>query len=130
MSEIFTISGIGIISVALIMILKQYKPEFAFAVVISSGILIILLSVSFLSEIFEYIKELISISGIESEKFEILFRCMGICIVTKIASEACKDCGVESVSSKIDFAGKTVMLFVSLPLFSEIIEIIKRLIFI
>ncbi len=130
MNEIFTISGIGIVSVALIMILKQYKPEFAFAVVISSGILIILLSISFLSEIFEYIKELIAVSGIESEKFEILFRCTGICIVTKIASDACKDCGVESISSKIDFAGKAVMLFVSLPLFSEIIGIIKNLIFI
>ena len=63
------------------------------------------------------------------EKYKILFRCFGICVITKIASETSKECGQESISSKIEFAGKTIMLFSALPLFSEIIETVENLIF-
>ena len=128
MNDILVIFGIGIISSAVYVVLKQYRPEFAFASGLCAGIVILMLSFSFFSEIFEHLKILVSVSGTESEKYEILFRCFGICIITKIASETCKDCGQESVSSKIDFAGKTVILFSALPLFSEIIKIIEDLI--
>jgi stage III sporulation protein AD len=123
------ISGIGIVSAAFYIILKQYRPEFAFACGLCAGIIILVLSLSFFGEIIEHIKKLVLISGTDSEKYKILFRCFGICIITKIASETCKDCGQESVSSKIDFAGKTVILFSALPLVSEIIEIIENIIF-
>ena len=129
MNDIFTISGIGIISAAIVIILRQYRPEFAFAAALLAGILIILTSLSYFTEIFVFIKRLVSVSGIDSEKFEILLKCFGICVVTKIASETCKDCGLESISSKIDFSGKTIILISSLPLFSEILEVIEKLVF-
>lgn len=129
MNEILVISGIGIISASVYVILKQYRPEFAFASSLCAGIIILMLSFSFFSEIFEHIKIFVSVSGTDSEKYKILFRCFGICLITKIASETCKDCGQESVSSKIDFAGKAVILFSALPLFSEIFEIIENIIY-
>ena len=129
MNDIFTISGIGIISAAIVIILRQYRPEFSFAAALLAGILIILTSLSYFTEIFVFIKRLVSVSGIDSEKFEILLKCFGICVVTKIASETCKDCGLESISSKIDFSGKTIILISSLPLFSEILEVIEKLVF-
>ena len=129
MNDIFTISGIGIISAAIVIILRQYRPEFSFAAALLAGILIILISLSYFTEIFVFIKRLVSVSGIDSEKFEILLKCFGICVVTKIASETCKDCGLESISSKIDFSGKTIILISSLPLFSEILEVIEKLVF-
>lgn len=128
MNEIFTIAGIGIVSTSLVLILKQYKPEFAFAAALAAGIFIFGYTVFTSSEIFEHAKKLIDSSGIDLEKYAILFRCFGISLVTKIASETCKDCGQGSISSKIDFAGKTAILLTAVPLYSEIIEIIKNLI--
>ena len=128
MNEIFTIAGIGIIAAAFIIILKQYRPEFAFGAALACGIVILIYVVSAFSEIFKEIKDLAEISGIGSEKFKILFRCLGICFITKTASEICSDCGQNSVASKIDFAGKTTVLISAIPLYSEIAEIIKNLI--
>jgi stage III sporulation protein AD len=127
MKDIFIIAGTGIISTAIIILLKQYRPEFAFGVALSAGIIILFTVTGFIFDIFEYISELISISGIDNGKYEILFRCFGICLITKIASVTCKDCGQTSISSKIELAGKSVILITSFPLFSEIIEIIKNL---
>ena len=127
MNNIFEIAGIGIVSSAVILILKQYRPEFAFSASLICGIILLLYSVISFSEINETLKEIILISGIENEKYEILFRCLGISIVSKIASEACSECGQGSISSKIDLAGKTIILFTAMPLFTEIIEIIRNL---
>lgn len=128
MNEIFTIAGIGIIASGLIILLKQYKPEYAFGAALAAGILLLLNVIIIFSNIFEEINSLVSVSGIKNENFKILLRCLGICMVTKIASETCKDCGQGSISSKIDLAGKVVILASSIPLFSEIIGIIKTLI--
>ena len=72
MSEILVISGIGIISASVYVILKQYRPEFAFASSFCAGIIILMLSFSFFSEIFEHIKIFVSVSGTDSEKYKIL----------------------------------------------------------
>lgn len=128
MNEIFTVAGIGIVAAGFVIILKQYRPEFAFGAVLAAGVLLLLYTVTFLGGIFEHIEELVSVSGIENENYKILLRCLGICMVTKIASETCKDCGQSSISSKIDLAGKTVIFVIAMPLFSEIIGIIKTLI--
>lgn len=127
MNEIFSIAGIGIISAALVIILKQHKPEFAFGVILISGIIITVYTVLLLTDFLGYWKEIISVSGIANEKINILLRCAGICTVSKIASETCRDCGEATIASRIEFAGKAVILICSLPLFGEITEIIREL---
>lgn len=128
MSEIFTLAGIAIVAAGFVILLKQYKPEYAFGAALAAGILLLLYTITIFGGVVDRIESLVSSSGIESENFNILLRCLGICMVTKIASETCKDCGQGSISSKIDLAGKAVILVSAMPLFSEIIEIIKILI--
>lgn len=127
MNSIFTIAGIGIVSTAFVIILKQYRPEFAFSAALASGIILLFFSVSCFTEIIKTINDFIDISNAGKEKYEILIKCLGICMVTKIASETCKDCGENSIASKIDLAGKAVVLTFSMPLFQEVIFIIKDL---
>ncbi|MBQ5329408.1 MAG: stage III sporulation AC/AD family protein [Oscillospiraceae bacterium] len=127
MNSIFTIAGIGIVSTAFVIILKQYRPEFAFGAALAAGIILLFFSVSCFTEIIKTINDFIDISNAGKEKYEILIKCLGICMVTKIASETCKDCGENSIASKIDLAGKAVVLTFSMPLFQEVIFIIKDL---
>ena len=127
MNSIFTIAGIGIVSTAFVIILKQYRPEFAFSAALAAGIILLFFSVSCFTEIIKTINDFIDISNSGKEKYEILIKCLGICMVTKIASETCKDCGENSIASKIDLAGKAVVLTFSMPLFQEVIFIIKDL---
>ena len=127
MNSIFTIAGIGIVSTAFVIILKQYRPEFAFGAALAAGIILLFFSVSCFTEIIKTINDFIDISNAGKEKYEILIKCLGICMVTKIASETCKDCGENSIVSKIDLAGKAVVLTFSMPLFQEVIFIIKDL---
>ena len=128
MSDIFTFAGIAVVAAGLIVLLKQYKPEYAFGAALAAGILLLFQSVILLKDIFDYLKEIVEYSGIEKEYFGILIRCLGICIVTKIASDLCKDCGQGAIESKIDFTGKTFLFISAMPFFEELIKIINVLI--
>ncbi len=125
MNDIFMIAGIAIISSGLAVLLKQYKPEYAFGVILLAGIFILFYLVGFLKEILSTVKDFVSLSGINGKNFEILLKCAGVCIIAKTASEICNDCGQTAVSSKIELAGKAIILICALPLFSETVEIIK-----
>ncbi len=128
MNEIFTLAGIAIVAAGLVVLLKQYKPEYAFGAALAAGILLLLSSITIFGGIIEEIGSFIRTSGIENENFSILLRCLGVCMITKIASETCKDCGQSSISSKVDLAGKAIILVTAMPLFTQIFGIIKTLI--
>ena len=128
MNEVFTIAGVAVVSAALVLILKQYKPEYAFGGALASAIILLIYSITFLNDIFDYLNKLVGFSGINRENFAILIRCFGICMVTKIASDLCKDCGQSSIASKVDFAGKSIVFITAMPLFENLVEIIEVLI--
>lgn len=128
MNDIFTVAGIAVVSVGIIIILKQYRPEFAFGAALAFGIIIMLSIIDSFDSIIKKVSELADITNIDSNHFGILLRCLGICLVSKTASEICQDCGQSSVASKVDFAGKIFIILSSFPLFTSIIEIIKSLI--
>ncbi len=128
MNEVFTIAGFAVVAAGLAVLLKEYKPEYAFGVSLAAGIILLFSSVILLKDIFDYLNKIIGYSGINNENFGILLRCLGICIVTKIAADLCKDCGQASIASKVDFAGKTFLFIFAMPLFEELIEIIDILV--
>lgn len=128
MNGIFIIAGIAIISSGLIILLKQYKSEYAFAATVVSGIVILSYLIISSADIFEKIEKFFYYGNLNSGDFTILIRCLGICILTKTASEMCRDFGQGSIASKVDFAGKIFILIAAAPLFEKILEIIEMLI--
>jgi len=127
MSEIITIAGVAIIASGTAILLKQYKPEYAFGISLAAGASILIFTVLKLSEVTETLESFVSVSGINNEYYKIMLRCLGVCMITKITSETCKDCGQGAISSKVDMAGKIIILVIAMPLFSEIISIVRAL---
>ena len=55
-------------------------------------------------------------------------KAVGICFFTQLASDVCRDAGEGSAASKIEFAGRCAVLVISLPLFTEVLELASALI--
>lgn len=127
MNEVIALSGIAVIAAGAAVLLKQYKPEYAFGVSLAAGVIILLFAVSKLGGIIGDIEEFISLSGVGEEHYKIMMQCLGVCMITKITSETCKDCGQAAISTKVDMAGRVLILVIAMPLFSEIISIVKVL---
>ena len=126
--EISTIVAIGIIGTLVCMVINQYKPEYTILVGIGTGVIILLLIMPHFSSVLKYVGELVEIGYIDANYGRIVVKALGVCILAQLASDTCKDCGQNSIASKIELGGKVSVLALSLPLFVSLLETVQKLI--
>ena len=124
--EIIKIIGIGITALIIIIILKQYKPEFAVYISIFAGIAILLLSLSQISGVINLLKDISSRASISSEFLGIILKITGIAILTEFAVSICQDSGESAIANKIDVGGKIIIITMSIPIISSLLETILK----
>ena len=83
--DIVKIIGIGVTALIIIIILKQYKPEFAVYTSIIAGIAMLLLSISRISNVISLLKDISSRASISSGFLGIILKITGIAILTEFA---------------------------------------------
>ena len=128
MDIIIKIIGVGFISLFSIIILKQYKPEFALYISFLSGVIILFLVMDKLNGIIDLLDTISNKSGVSKEFLKILLKMTGIAILTEIAISSCKDSGENSIASKIEIGSKVIIVSMSIPIISSLLEIISKLI--
>lgn len=124
--DIIKIIGIAFIAVIIIVILKQYRPEFAIYASIIAGVLILGLASNTLSGIIDMIKSISSKTNINSEFLVILIKITGIAILTEFAVSICKDAGESAIASKVDVGGKIIIISMSIPIINALIDTVVK----
>ena len=122
--DMLKITGLAVVAVSLSVLLRQKNPEYSLMLSLASGILIISMLISSASPLFERIGGLLEASGAQAEYVQSL----GLCFVTQIACDGCRDLGETAIASKVETAGKISVLLVSLPLFEQVLSIVNSLI--
>ena len=120
--------GIGLVGMVIAVLLRQYKPEYAVFVSLAVGVLIIGMLCSQLLPVFNEMKEMLSQANLSLEYIGILIKSLGVCYLTQLASDACRDAGETAISSNLQLAGKITVLSLGLPLFGKLLDIVKQLI--
>ena len=124
--DIVKIIGIGLISVIIIIILKQYKPEFTVYVSICAGIIILSLIMTRLGAVIELLTELSNKVSDTNGFLTILIKITGIAFLTEFAVSICKDSGESAIASKVDLGGKVIIISMSVPIISALLETIVK----
>ena len=125
--DIIKIIGIAFIAVIIIVILKQYRPEFAIYASIIAGVLILTLASGTLSGIIDMINSISSKTNINSDFLVILIKITGIAILTEFAVSICKDSGESAIASKVDIGGKVIIISMSIPIINALIDTVVKI---
>ena len=128
MDSIIKIIGIGFIAVITIIIIKQYRPEFSIYISIIAGALILYISIDKLSNIISLLQTISSKAGINSTFLEILLKITGIAFLSEFAISICKDSGEAAIASKIELSSKVIIISMSIPIISNLMELILNII--
>lgn len=126
--NITAIVGAGLTAAAAAALLRRFGGEFGLFVSLAASIMIILAVVSSISPLIELVDELSDETGTGSEYIMILMKALAVCIVTRLASECCRDSGEGAIAAKVEFAGKAAVLLIAVPLFRTILDIVRSLI--
>lgn len=126
--EITKIIGVGLIALIIIVILKQYKPEFSIYVSLIAGAIIVFLVFDKIIGIISMLTTLSNKTGINATYLSILLKITGIAILTEFGVSICKDAGEVAIANKIEFGGKIVIISISIPIISALLEVIMKII--
>lgn len=122
--EIVKIIGVGLVALILIIILKQYKPEFTIYASIIAGAIILLMVMDKLYSIINLLSNISQKVGIGNEFLKIILKITGIAILTEFAVSICKDSGESAIASKIDLGGKIIIISISIPIITALLELV------
>lgn len=126
--EIAGVIGIGLVGMVIAVLLRQYKPEYATFISLGVGIAIIAMLCVQLLPIFDQVRDMLDSVNLSLDYIGILLKSLGVCYLTQLASDACRDAGETAIGSKVELAGKIAVLSLGLPLFGRLLEIVKKLI--
>ena len=120
--EVVKIIGIGFIALISIIILKQYKPEFAVYISILAGILILTLSLSKITGIINLLTDISNRANLNTQFLKIILKITGIAILTEFAVSICKDCNENAIANKINIGSQVLIITISLPIMTSLLE--------
>lgn len=116
-----SVIGFCFCAAALSVLLRQYRPEHSLLLSIGCGVGILIWLLEELAPLAEQIRRLSSMA-FSGEASEILLRSLGICLITQIACDTCRDAGEGAIASRLETAGKAAMLLLAAPMFTQLLE--------
>lgn len=126
--DILSVCGAAIVGGVIVLLLKKWHPEASLMAGIAVGVMIFAFAMLRLEPVFSAVSQLAKKTGLPTEYGVILIKSLGICYLTQLASDTCKDAGAETIAGKAELAGKAAVLLIAFPLFSQIIQTATELI--
>ncbi|MFC4599201.1 stage III sporulation protein AD [Cohnella hongkongensis] len=125
--DILQIVGIGFLATVLILVIREQKPMFAYLLAAFVGVGIFLAFVGKIDDVISVLEELADRSGIPSVYLKTMLKIIGIAYVAEFGAQIVRDAGLESIATKIEFAGKMLILVMAVPIISVIVETVLNL---
>lgn len=125
--NLFAIIGLALVSTAICILIRQYKPEYAMLVSLACGLVLFSVIIVSLVPAFESMGRLMQKAHINNEYTKAIIKTLGVCYVTQLASDSCNDAGQTAIASKVELCGKVFIVIISLPLFENLVDIAFKL---
>ena len=116
----------AVLGVSVAVIVKQWKADFLPLLRMGLTILFGVVILTAASPLLQYVQELSALPAV-SEYAEILFKAMGIAILSDICASICRECGEGGIGTGVEMVGKVELLLLSLPLIGRILSVARTL---
>ncbi|WP_082153489.1 stage III sporulation protein AD [Bacillus sp. LL01] len=126
--EILQIVGLGLIATFLALVVKEQKPTFAFMLVVFVGCAIFLFLVEQVFDVIRMLERIAINANVNLIYVETILKIVGIAYIAEFGAQITKDAGQGAIASKIELAGKVLILAMAIPILTVIIETIINLI--
>lgn len=126
--DISKIIALGLVGTVFSVLLKKENPQIAMLVAAATGILIFLLLCSPLGELIALLRETAEQAGVGEGYFDIVLKVIGIAYLTQFGAQLCADAGENAIASKIELAGKVLMMTAAAPVLTGLLETVMGLV--
>ena len=127
MSGVVKIAAAAVAAAMCAVVVRKQSPEIALALGVGACALIVLSCSGSLESVVELTDKLAQAGGLSAQVVEPVMKTAGIAIVTRLASDFCKDAKEGGLASAVELGGTALALAAVLPLMTAVLDVLTQL---
>jgi stage III sporulation protein AD len=127
MDGFYRASGGVLIALILCLTVGNQNRSFSVLLAMLACVLVLLQGLRYLEPVSAFLRELEVLGNLPGEMVKILLKTALIGILTEICSLLCADSGNASLGQALRIMGAAVILWLSLPIFRGLLELVQRI---
>ena len=120
------IAGLTVTALMIAKLLQRYAAEQAMLLTLLLGTGITAAAVTALAPVLQTIDSLMQSSGLDPAQTASVSKAIGICCVTQLAADVCRDAGESALASAVILTGKAALLLLILPLIEPLMQLVRE----
>lgn len=124
---VFKLVGIALLAVSAAVVLRAYRPELALQLSIVACLFILAYALSDIGAIRQAVDGVAARFGLGADQLKLVFKVIGIAYVVQFAAEACRDAGESAIASKVELAGRVLIVAAALPALMAVLSLLSGL---
>lgn len=125
--DIVRIAGLALISVLLISVLRQQRPEFAVLAVLVAGTVIITMLLRQLATVVQVFQDATARAAVMQDFTLLVLKITGVAYIADFTAQVCRDANESAIAAKVELAGKLIILGLAVPLITAVLDTIGLL---
>ena len=116
-----------LIALILCLVLAKQGKDLSILLVLLVSCMVLSAALTYLQPVLDFFNKLTVIGKLNTELIGILLKAVGIGLLSEIASLICADAGNSALGRTLQIMASTVILALSVPIFTQLLELIETL---
>ena len=127
MEDMLKVAAVGVAAALCAVVVRKNVRELGLALALAAGAIILAFALGAVGSVRSFMERLGDLAGLSPAVLEPVMKTVGIALVTRLASEVCRDAGEGGIASAVEITGVVLALFVALPLLEAVLDTVTRL---
>lgn len=119
--------GCLLLSVILILIVGKNNKDFGMVLTVGVSCMVALAAMEYIRPVLDFLEKIEDMGSLDHNMIRILLKVAGIGLISEVCSLVCTDSGSASLGKVMKLLGSSVMIWLSLPLYAMLIELLERI---
>jgi stage III sporulation protein AD len=120
--------GFALVATVVLALVRPLRPELAVLLGLVAGALVLLAVIPRIAQIVSLLEDMARRGGVGADYLAALLKIVGIAYLTEFGVQVARDAGEGALGSKVELAGKILILVIAIPLVLAVLDLILRLI--
>lgn len=125
--DILKIAAIALTGVLMAALMKSVNKDMSIYIILVTVIILFTSIIDKLWSAFIFLEDIYGDIEYGKTFFPIILKVLATAYIADFTAQLCKDSGESAIASKVELAGKVIIFYLALPIFTAILELIDSL---
>lgn len=119
-------AAVVLVTVVMCLLLSKQGKDYSVILVICVCCMIVIAAMGYIQKVLVFVDKMISTGNLNQDLIGILFKTVGIGLLTEITSMICIDSGNSALAKSIQLLSSVVILWLCIPLFTQLLDLVEE----